>query len=840
MPVTSVRPQQKVRTTAVAGVLFVAVLISIVVFLRFALLRGEPTLSTAALPMPVISSTRGDTPPTHHESSRVTRRRQTESVSVFADDEPVDLSIPQLPSAFVLLTRKSELPTAVQALESLEASFNAQTGARYPLEIFHDDLQEEDQQRIRETMWKARNASSANAPPPSVSFHRLDFSWRPAPPPPGQPPYPERLPEFPGKSSWGYRHMCRFFAFEMPSHAALQKYRYVWRIDGDALYICPMALERDPFRVMQQRGGAYGWTVTMYEEPRRSADSLWKAVRDFAEVEERRGALPGGRASVRRLYKKWGTVWGSYSRCHYWNNFEILDLEPFRSDSWKRLAKHLEDEGGVWRDRWGDALIRTLGVALLFDDSEVLQFGHVGYNHQGVCRDPCGRASRRGGGMFALPPERMDRLCSREVSGDGRQVGFCASFFCRICEAESGKGRIFCFIGIGVGTLVLLTPLLCLLRLFVLSLVVPHSFLDEGEGGKGASLSLRERRGASGGGSSQWSREAVAFLCCASRGGGVEGRRDSLWVRLCRLFGRPRGAGNQNRGTPFAPLSSGTPGRGRNKRPGAQASRESGVEGDGESHLLGGLERSMSSDGLRMDARMAPSPEGELDRGGGEMASGGGATNGSSLWRGAQGGVIHVKRKEADGFKAHRLLHTPHAPTDDWGPQRPQSDVVVSEPQTAAKSFTAIPGFQGSDQGGETPFVQTAGTTFDFQGYSNAGESEFDAVLLVGLSEHEDAGMGSGDSQWEISQKAVPLFPESAPFIAGETEVAPMRIGRIELTRNAGRAERKREKQRAKRGAKQTERHAALLNMICSACTQDHEMPPGGVQCTDTRSGETS
>uniref|UniRef100_A0A0G4FML2 Uncharacterized protein n=1 Tax=Chromera velia CCMP2878 TaxID=1169474 RepID=A0A0G4FML2_9ALVE len=110
-----------------------------------------------------------------------------------------------------------------------------------------------------------------------------------------------------------------------------------------------------------------------------------------------------------------------------------------------------------------------------------------------------------------------------------------------------------------------------------------------------------------------------------------------------------------------------------------------------------------------------------------------------------------VKWKEADRFKAYRLLHTPHVPTDDWGPQRPQSDVVVSEPQTAAKSFTATPGFQGSDQGGETPFVQTAGTTFDFQGYSNTGESEFEAVLPVGLSGYEDADMGSGDSQWEIS-----------------------------------------------------------------------------------------
>uniref|UniRef100_A0A0G4HDE8 TRAM domain-containing protein n=1 Tax=Chromera velia CCMP2878 TaxID=1169474 RepID=A0A0G4HDE8_9ALVE len=111
-----------------------------------------------------------------------------------------------------------------------------------------------------------------------------------------------------------------------------------------------------------------------------------------------------------------------------------------------------------------------------------------------------------------------------------------------------------------------------------------------------------------------------------------------------------------------------------------------------------------------------------------------------------------VKRKETDGFKAHRPLHTLHAPTDDWGPQRPQSDAVVSEPQTVAKSFTATSGFQGSDRGRETLFVQTAGTTFDFQGYSNAGESEFKAVLPVGLSRHEDADMGSGDRTMKRSE----------------------------------------------------------------------------------------
>jgi len=41
--------------------------------------------------------------------------------------------------------------------------------------------------------------------------------------------------------------------------------------------------------------------------------------------------------------------------------------------------------------RWGDALVRTVAVHLLVPPSQVHFFDDIGYSHQGICRNPCGR-----------------------------------------------------------------------------------------------------------------------------------------------------------------------------------------------------------------------------------------------------------------------------------------------------------------------------------------------------------------------------------------------------------------------------------------------------------------
>lgn len=194
---------------------------------------------------------------------------------------------------------------------------------------------------------------------------------------------PDIVEGFGSKSYVGYRHMCRFFAGVVTSHPALMGYRYIWRLDADAQYFCP--IDENPFQVMHQNNKVYGYTIMLKEHTKRAGDSLWISVNNYISRMPRLMAPVARQRLARRA-----NIEGNYNRCHYWNNFEILDLDFFRSSTYTDFFQFLESEEGIWFDRWGDALIRTLAVDMFLDPSQVMQFQTIGYSHHGVCRKPCG------------------------------------------------------------------------------------------------------------------------------------------------------------------------------------------------------------------------------------------------------------------------------------------------------------------------------------------------------------------------------------------------------------------------------------------------------------------
>jgi hypothetical protein len=184
--------------------------------------------------------------------------------------------------------------------------------------------------------------------------------------------------------------MCRFFAGVITSHPALTKYRYIWRLDADARYFCP--IQRDPFKVMFQHKKRYGYAIVLREEQYRAGHTLYQATQQFI-TDTQPKAL---RQLYRRRLRPLTNLWGDYNRCHFWNNLEILDLEFFRSRKWREYFEYLETEEGVWTERWGDALIRTLGVTMFLAPKEIEQFSDIGYVHHLVCVNPCGAAESCG------------------------------------------------------------------------------------------------------------------------------------------------------------------------------------------------------------------------------------------------------------------------------------------------------------------------------------------------------------------------------------------------------------------------------------------------------------
>jgi alpha 1,2-mannosyltransferase len=75
-------------------------------------------------------------------------------------------------------------------------------------------------------------------------------------------------------------------------------------------------------------------------------------------------------------------------QCHFWSNFEIADMDFFRSDAYLSFFKHLDQAGGFFYERWGDAPVHSIGAALLLDKSDFHYFDNVGYFHSPIMHCP--------------------------------------------------------------------------------------------------------------------------------------------------------------------------------------------------------------------------------------------------------------------------------------------------------------------------------------------------------------------------------------------------------------------------------------------------------------------
>jgi len=222
---------------------------------------------------------------------------------------------------------------------------------------------------------------------------------------------PEEIIGYPGRlSSIGYRHMCRFFSGQIFKREKLKEYRYAWRLDADAVYFCNITY--DPFEYMRTKGLKYGWNILNYEEPIISSKTLWNSIKKYID------GLDNPDLYYDRLNSRM-TIYGTYDRCHYWNNFEIMDLDFFRGDQYSEYFNFLDKEEGFYLYRWGDALVRTLGVQMLLEPHQIHRFNDIGYYHQGICINPC-----------------KDDTFQCSLSDDGI-TGFCRPWHSKICTVEN-------------------------------------------------------------------------------------------------------------------------------------------------------------------------------------------------------------------------------------------------------------------------------------------------------------------------------------------------------------------------------------------------------------------
>ena len=202
---------------------------------------------------------------------------------------------------------------------------------------------------------------------------------------------PERTAGNADSFTTGYRRMCRFWAYGVFQEPVMQTLDYYWRLDSDL--DIQQDILHDPFQQAQTAGlqYVYGvmrndaqfvltglWDLTMAYMRKRSLHprSMLPLVADGLNYEQV-SSMPLDEA-IDAMTR------AGYNALIYYNNFELSVPALWRSQAYLDYFAEVDNAGGIFFYRWGDAPIRTLAVHMLLPPSQVAQWKpSLMYQHQG-------------------------------------------------------------------------------------------------------------------------------------------------------------------------------------------------------------------------------------------------------------------------------------------------------------------------------------------------------------------------------------------------------------------------------------------------------------------------
>ncbi|KAK9453922.1 nucleotide-diphospho-sugar transferase [Dipodascopsis uninucleata] len=209
--------------------------------------------------------------------------------------------------------------------------------------------------------------------------------------------------------SMSYRHMCRYNSGYFYRHELLQDFDWYWRVEPGVEFFCD--INYDPFTYMRTNDKVYGFVMAMYEYIL-TIETLWPATKEFVRRNPQYLAANnslGFFVDGSEPSKVGDTeIQGDYNLCHFWSNFEIASLNFWRSEAYDAYFKYLDETGGFYYERWGDAPVHSLAVGLFLPRDKVHHFGDIGYRHSPYSRCPQDSLSHTSGRCFCKRQEHFD------------------------------------------------------------------------------------------------------------------------------------------------------------------------------------------------------------------------------------------------------------------------------------------------------------------------------------------------------------------------------------------------------------------------------------------------
>ncbi|KAI1777161.1 glycolipid 2-alpha-mannosyltransferase-domain-containing protein [Hypoxylon cercidicola] len=283
-------------------------------------------------------------------------------------------------AAFISLVRNEELEDMVASILQVESRFNGRDTHQYDWVFFNsEDFTEEFQAAISNSTssrcYFERIPKEHWSIPSWVDETRFDVGRQ-------------------GKA-WlqSDHHMCRWNAGIFALEERLADYDWYWRVESAVKFHCD--INYDVFRFMQDNNMAYGFNKAILDDAR-SFPSLWEQTKAFIE---QNGDLVDNDADFNWLLhtaddqddvirphtgaeEKLSD--GEYNNCQFYSNFEIGSPDFFRSKKHRAYFNHLDQAGGFYYERLGDAPVHTLSVSLFLPKDRLWYFRDIGHAH-GLC-----------------------------------------------------------------------------------------------------------------------------------------------------------------------------------------------------------------------------------------------------------------------------------------------------------------------------------------------------------------------------------------------------------------------------------------------------------------------
>ncbi|OZJ01412.1 hypothetical protein BZG36_05611 [Bifiguratus adelaidae] len=272
-------------------------------------------------------------------------------------------------AAFVILTRNSELHQVRASIRQMEDRFNHRF--HYPYVFLNDEHFTDEFKELTTSL--ASGETFYGKVPPSMWSYPTWINVTKADEDRAQ----LEKSGVPYGGSLSYRHMCRFQSGWFFRHPLLDQFDYYWRVEPGVQYYCDV--DYDVFAFMARNQYKYGWTLSLHEYSE-TIPTLWDTTRRFMEKYPQHIVDRNSKDSL------WNFVTedngASYNGCHFWSNFEIGSIQFLRSQAYLDYFDFLDRSGGFFYERWGDAPVHSLAVAMFLDKSQVHWFNDIGYKHE--------------------------------------------------------------------------------------------------------------------------------------------------------------------------------------------------------------------------------------------------------------------------------------------------------------------------------------------------------------------------------------------------------------------------------------------------------------------------